>query len=129
MLSQVAFRHQPHIDGKKINLKSSAVLEKVFKLGHQGVSKKSIAKALGVSERSLHRYFQDESNIEFREAYAMGRAAGVIDVESALYINAVENNNVKAQIYFLERMAPEKWGTKNKNSKSQNVIIKICDSN
>ncbi len=94
-LAPVNFRHQLNTDGKKINLKSSAVLEKTFSLARQGISKKNIAKSLGISESSLHRYFKDESNVEFCEAYSRGRAIGVVDVEAALYTNDVDNNNVK----------------------------------
>ena len=91
----------------KLNIKSDKVLEKIFRLAMHGTSKKGIACRLGIHHSTFTKYLADK---KVEEAFNAGREAGIAAVEESLYNNAVEKMNVTAQLKFLERRCPERWG-------------------
>lgn len=55
-----------------------------------------------VTDKTLDRWCKREYGATFSEVYAVKRGKGVISVRRALYQNATQKGNVKAQIFWLK---------------------------
>lgn len=55
-----------------------------------------------VTDKTLDKWCKREYGATFSEVYAVKRGKGVISVRRALYQNAVQKGNVKAQIFWLK---------------------------
>jgi hypothetical protein len=74
-------------------------LEQIERLGAY-LNKKQIAHALGMSENTFLRICRDNESVD--AAYKKARANKVEKVADALFKNAVNKNNVLAQIFYLK---------------------------
>lgn len=64
------------------------------------LNKKQIAAALGIAEHTFIRICRENESVDV--AYKKGKAHKVLDVAQALKRNAVNKNNVLAQIFYLK---------------------------
>lgn len=55
-----------------------------------------------VTDKTLDRWCKREYGATFSEVYSVKRGKGVISVRRALYQNATQKGNVKAQIFWLK---------------------------
>jgi predicted DNA-binding protein (UPF0251 family) len=80
--------------------------EELLKLKHfsgLGLNQRELAEIMNISESTLRRRKKDS---ELFERYMReGQTKAVTDVANALYVNAVENNNIEAQKFFLKNRA------------------------
>jgi predicted DNA-binding protein (UPF0251 family) len=80
--------------------------EELLKLKHfsgLGLNQRELAEIMNISESTLRRRKKD---CELFERYMReGQTKAVTDVANALYVNAVENNNIEAQKFFLKNRA------------------------
>lgn len=96
---------------KKIH--DQETLNKIVEYGAQGLTIGQIAKCLGISRASLDRKRKEYEEIE--EAIKKGEALGVSKIAQALMNNAIHENNVTAQIFYLKNRS-ENWADKVENS-------------
>lgn len=74
-------------------------IAKVEELASRGLTKEQVARALGISSRTLQR--KQKTNAQIEEAYQRGKVQGISNVANALYEKAMEGNTT-AQIFFLK---------------------------
>ena len=74
-------------------------IAKVEELASRGLTKEQVARALGISSRTLQR--KQKTNTQIEEAYQRGKVQGISNVANALYEKAMEGNTT-AQIFFLK---------------------------
>ena len=97
-------KKEPKKTGRKaINID----LEEVRRLAGLGLSERQIAVQLGVSWSTLHRNKKRFANFETN--LKQGRQEAISKVANSLYKNAVENNNIEAQKFFLKARDKENW--------------------
>lgn len=89
---------------KKIH--DQETLNKIVEYGAQGLTIGQIAKCLGISRASLDRKRKEYEEIE--EAIKKGEALGISKIAQALMHNAISENNVTAQIFYLKNRS-ENW--------------------
>lgn len=65
-------------------------------------TKMEICSWFDVTDKTLDRWCKREYGATFSEVYAVKRGKGVISVRRALYQNATQKGNVKAQIFWLK---------------------------
>lgn len=82
------------------------VLKKAEALASQGLTKKEIARVLGICYQTLNEKTKEFS--EFSEAIKNGRAKGVATISNALFNNAKGGNHI-AQIFYLKNRSPKRW--------------------
>jgi len=82
-------------------------LDEVRRLAGLGLSERQIAVQLGVSWSTLHRNKKRLANFETN--LRQGRQEAISKVANSLYKNAVENNNIEAQKFFLKARDKENW--------------------
>lgn len=69
----------------------------VSALSSFGITQVKVAAYIGISEPTLVKYYRRELDISLTDK--------IVQVANALFNNAVENNNVSAQIFFLKTRA------------------------
>ena len=74
-------------------------IAKVEELASRGLTKEQVARALGISSRTLQR--KSKANVEIEEAYQRGKAKGIAKIANALFEKASQGN-VTAQIFYLK---------------------------
>ena len=82
------------------------VLIKVQSLASQGLTKKQIAKVLGICYMTLNR--NEKKNSEFSDAIKEGQAKGVATITNALFKSA-KAGQVTSMIFWLKNRAPDEW--------------------
>ena len=98
---------------KKKDLVNPETLEKITEYAAQGLSLRQICRCLGISWSTLDRHRKEYGEIE--HALKKGEALGVSKVAQALMNNALFENNVTAQIFYLKNRS-ENWADKVENS-------------
>lgn len=90
-----------------------------------GATDKEVADNLKIAESTLYEY--KNKYPEFSEASARTKLISDARVQSALYKNATENMDFKAQKYWLQNRQPDLWKDKQeiKFSGDDNFEIKI----
>ena len=89
-------------------------LAKIEEASGRGLNNQQLADFLGISLSSVRR--NRKNNELFEHHIRQGRAKAIKDVSSALYNNAVYENNVQAQIFFLKNRGEEgQWSDKVEN--------------
>jgi len=91
---------------KKKDLNNPETLEKITEYAAQGLSLRQICRCLGVSWSTLDRNRKEFQEIQ--HALKKGEALGVSKVAQALMNNALFENNVTAQIFYLKNRS-ENW--------------------
>jgi len=91
---------------KKKDLNNPETLEKITEYASQGLSLRQICRCLGISWSTLDRHRKEYGEIE--HALKKGEALGVSKVAQALINNALFENNVTAQIFYLKNRS-ENW--------------------
>ena len=91
---------------KKKDLANPETLEKITEYAAQGLSLRQICRCLGISWSTLDRHRKEYGEIE--HALKKGEALGVSKVAQALMNNALFENNVTAQIFYLKNRS-ENW--------------------
>jgi len=91
---------------KKKDLNNPETLEKITEYAAQGLSLRQICRCLGISWSTLDRHRKEYGEIE--HALKKGEALGVSKVAQALINNALFENNVTAQIFYLKNRS-EHW--------------------
>lgn len=95
-----------------------------------GLTNEQIAHNLGISIALLYKY--QKEHIEFLESLKKGKEVIDYQVENALLKNALDEN-VTAQIYWLNNRKPQQWKSKRENtesnkeeiSKVEQILVKI----
>ena len=89
-------------------------LAKIEEASGRGLNNQQLADFLEISLSSVRR--NRKNNELFEHHIRQGRAKAIKDVSSALYNNAVYENNVQAQIFFLKNRGEEgQWSDKVEN--------------
>ena len=89
-------------------------LAKIEEASGRGLNNQQLADFLGISLSSVRR--NRKNNELFEHHIRQGRAKAIKDVSSALYNNAVYENNVQAQIFFLKNRGEDgQWSDKVEN--------------
>ena len=104
---------QGKVGRPKKEIHDQETLNKIVEYGAQGLTIGQIAKCLGISRASLDRRRAEYEEIE--EAIKKGEALGVSKIAQALMNNAIHENNVTAQIFYLKNRS-ENWADKVENS-------------
>ena len=87
--------------------------ERVETLAGQGLSKKEIARCIGIGRSTL--YAKQKEDQDFMDALKRGKAKGLETVTNHLMMNAIlptataPGGNVTAQIFYLKNRSPERW--------------------
>ena len=110
---------------RKVNLQDQVIRDRVYRLARHQVSLTSIASCLSIKTATLNKYFKDEE--DFKAVYEKGRLDGLAEIECAIIENATKYNNVRAQMFILERLSRDKWGCEQININS-NFSINIDQS-
>lgn len=87
-----------------------AVCRKAERLAAGGRTEKQIAISLGIHQDTLIK--KKKNFPEFLEAIKKGQAKAIVEVENSLFVNATENEQIAAQIFFLKNRNPEYWKDK-----------------
>lgn len=90
---------------------------KVNALSSFGIRQEQIAKYIGISVPTLTKYY--------REELETAKIDKIIQVANALFNNAVENNNVTAQVFFLKTQANWRETDRNEEKNDKGDIGKI----
>lgn len=96
----------------------------VERLAALNMTDKNIALCLGIHERSLSKRKLDDDR--FIQAMQKGKARGLAAVTGALAHNAIEKNNVVAQIFFLKNADPDTWKDKQDINHSGGVTVNVA---
>ena len=91
---------------KKKDLNNPETLEKITEYAAQGLSLRQICRCLGISWSTLDRNRKEFQEIQ--HALKKGEALGISKVAQALINNALFENNVTAQIFYLKNRS-ENW--------------------
>tara|TARA_R100000900_G_scaffold146530_1_gene137397 strand:+ start:43 stop:540 length:498 start_codon:yes stop_codon:yes gene_type:complete len=94
---------------KKIDLSDKKTLSEIKRLSGLGLSQKSIAHALGVSERTLHRRKKD--TVIFDSAIREGQIRAISDVSNALFESAISGNPQSMQFFLKNRGSADDLGS------------------
>lgn len=90
-------------------------------LASQGLSLAMIGLKLGIHRTTLSRRLKDNKTLA--TAYKRGQQRDIQDVVNALKYNAIEKNNVIAQIFFLKNKDSENWKDTHDVKHSGNLTI------
>ena len=99
-------------------------LVEIENLARLGFKPSQISHAFGYSSQHFTKMCKKYPEVE--AAYRRGRALGIGVVANALYSNAVENENVVAQIFFLKNVAG--WRDKPEDEEDRNKVPQIIIS-
>lgn len=96
--------------GRRVISFNTEELEKLKHFAGLGLNQSELASVMGISESTLRRRKKDSDLFEryMRE----GQTKAVTDVANALYVNATQENNIQAQIFFLKNRADHLWKDK-----------------
>tara|TARA_R100000908_G_C3730208_1_gene129852 strand:- start:253 stop:744 length:492 start_codon:yes stop_codon:yes gene_type:complete len=95
-------------------------LLKIEQASGMGLTNEQLASVLGCSLSTVRR--NRKNNELFEHHVRRGRANSLKEVSNALYNNAVYENNVQAQIFFLKNRGEEgQWSEKNENVYTLNL--------
>lgn len=97
--------------------------KKLFKLASRGLSQRLIADGLGISRTALQKYLRIDPALQ--ATYKRGQAQDVQDVVDALKTNAVDKNNVVAQIFYLKNKDPDNWQDKRDVQHSGSLTVNV----
>jgi len=96
--------------GRRVISFNTEELEKLKHFAGLGLNQSELASVMGISESTLRRRKKDS---ELFERYMReGQTKAVTDVANALYVNATQENNIQAQIFFLKNRADHLWKDK-----------------
>jgi len=96
--------------GRRVISFNTEELEKLKHFAGLGLNQSELASIMGISESTLRRRKKDS---ELFERYMReGQTKAVTDVANALYVNATQENNIQAQIFFLKNRADHLWKDK-----------------
>jgi predicted DNA-binding protein (UPF0251 family) len=109
--------------GRRVIDFSEEELQKLKHYSGLGLNQAELASVMGISESTLRRRKKDSALFEryIRE----GRTKAVSDVANALYVNATQENNIQAQIFFLKNRADS--GTWVDRQETVNASINLND--
>ena len=89
-------------------------LQKIHDGGKVGLTQQQLADSLGLSLSSVRRNLKNNELFEYH--YKEGKSKAIKEVGNALYNNAVYENNIQAQIFFLKNRGEEgQWSDKVEN--------------
>ena len=95
-------------------------LLKIEQASGMGLTNEQLASVLGCSLSTVRR--NRKNNELFEHHVRKGRANSLKEVSNALYNNAIYENNVQAQIFFLKNRGEEgQWSEKNENVYTLNL--------
>ena len=95
-------------------------LLKIEQASGMGLTNEQLASVLGCSLSTVRR--NRKNNELFEHHVRKGRANSLKEVSNALYNNAVYENNVQAQIFFLKNRGEEgQWSEKSENIYNLNL--------
>ena len=95
-------------------------LLKIEQASGMGLTNEQLASVLGCSLSTVRR--NRKNNELFEHHVRKGRANSLKEVSNALYNNAVYENNVQAQIFFLKNRGEEgQWSEKSENVYTLNL--------
>lgn len=96
--------------GRRVISFNTEELEKLKHYAGLGLNQSELASVMGISESTLRRRKKDS---ELFDRYMReGQTKAVTDVANALYVNATQENNIQAQIFFLKNRADHLWKDK-----------------
>ena len=96
--------------GRRVISFNTEELEKLKHFAGLGLNQSELASVMGISESTLRRRKKDS---ELFDRYMReGQTKAVTDVANALYVNATQENNIQAQIFFLKNRADHLWKDK-----------------
>ena len=94
----------------------------------RGLTNQQLADFLGVSLITIRR--NRKNNDLFEHHIRQGRAKALKEVSNALYNNAINENNVQAQIFFLKNRGEEgQWSEKNEQNLQINLSSVLNEAN
>ena len=103
-------------------------LQKVEEASGRGLTNQQLADFLGVSLITIRR--NRKNNDLFEHHIRQGRAKALKEVSNALYNNAINENNVQAQIFFLKNRGEEgQWSEKNEQNLQINLSSVLNEAN
>tara|TARA_R100001163_G_C4931216_1_gene107071 strand:+ start:123 stop:614 length:492 start_codon:yes stop_codon:yes gene_type:complete len=89
-------------------------LQKIHDGGKVGLTQQQLADSLGLSLSSVRRNLKNNELFEYH--YKEGKSKAIKEVGNALYNNAVYENNIQAQIFFLKNRGEDgQWSDKVEN--------------
>lgn len=95
-------------------------LQKIHDGGKVGLTQQQLADSLGLSLSSVRRNLKNNELFEYH--YKEGKSKAIKEVGNALYNNAVYENNIQAQIFFLKNRGEDgQWSDKNENVYTLNL--------
>jgi predicted DNA-binding protein (UPF0251 family) len=89
--------------GRRVISFDESELERLKHYAGLGLNQQELAEVMGISLSTLRRRKKDSEL--FEQHMREGRTKAVSDVANALYINATQENNIQAQIFFLKNRA------------------------
>ena len=103
-------------------------LLKVEEASGRGLTNQQLADFLGVSLITIRR--NRKNNDLFEHHIRQGRAKALKEVSNALYNNAINENNVQAQIFFLKNRGEQgQWSEKNEQNLQINLSSVLNEAN
>mgnify|MGYP001031685351 CR=1 FL=1 len=112
--SSIMEHKTPKKRGRKTIKFTEDDLLKIEQASGMGLTNEQLASVLGCSLSTVRR--NRKNNELFEHHVRRGRANSLKEVSNALYNNAIYENNVQAQIFFLKNRGEEgQWSEKNEN--------------
>ena len=109
--------------GRKPIQVTHALCKKAERLAAKGKTEHQIAMCLGFTQATLIK--KKNTFIELFEAIKKGQAKAITEVENSLFLNATENENVTAQIFFLKNRNPDHWKDKHEVEHSSEGLSEL----
>ena len=118
--SSIMEHKTPKKRGRKTIKFTEDDLLKIEQASGMGLTNEQLASVLGCSLSTVRR--NRKNNELFEHHVRKGRANSLKEVSNALYNNAIYENNVQAQIFFLKNRGEEgQWSEKNENVYTLNL--------
>ena len=77
-------------------------------LARRGLTDEQIFTSISIGKNTFYTWLKKYR--DFRDALKKGRSFANVRMENALYKEGAENHNVVAQIFWLKKRDPERWG-------------------
>ena len=118
--SSIMEHKTPKKRGRKTIKFTEDDLLKIEQASGMGLTNEQLASVLGCSLSTVRR--NRKNNELFEHHVRKGRANSLKEVSNALYNNAIYENNVQAQIFFLKNRGEEgQWSEKSENIYNLNL--------
>ncbi len=104
--------------GRKMKTLGAEDVDKIVRLGAQGLGIMEICRALDISWDVFNR---ERGKQEISDALKKGQSLGIAEVTNSLYQQATNGKNTVASIFYLKNRDPDKWADRQETEVNINL--------